>query len=177
MVLAMSTADLVEKASERAQRDPEFAAALTLLVEAKARPRGEMATITAARVLNEVRVKGLLAEFKANALTTAQVQELLGLGTPQAVHRLRSRGKLLGMAIGNATYFPAWQFADGALRPDLPRIIGLIAEFTTDALEVDRIMRLVHGELGGQCIADALNDAEHPEHCDAAWNILGSLGF
>ena len=54
-------------------------------------------------------------------MPTPKVQELLGLGSPQAVHRLRTRGKLLGRAVGNRTWFPAWQFDDDRVRPDLPK--------------------------------------------------------
>jgi hypothetical protein len=95
------------------------------------------------------------------------------LQSPQAVHRLRSRGKLLGSAVGNQTYFPAWQFDADRVRPDLPRILELLSEFTTDPLAADRIMRLTHDELGGSSIAEALR---RPKTADDAWRMLARIG-
>ena len=45
-------------------------------------------TREAARALNDRRAAGVLEEFRADAPTTSDVQRLLGLGTPQAVHQL-----------------------------------------------------------------------------------------
>ena len=95
------------------------------------------------------------------------------LRTPQAVHRLRSRGKLIGSAVGNQTWFPAWQFDGGRMRPDLPRILELLARFTSDPLAADRIMRLKHDELGDTSIAEALRN---PKTTETAWRMLTSLG-
>lgn len=110
----------------------------------------------------------------AGSLPTPKVQQLLGLGSPQAVHRLRSRGKLIGAAIGNQTWFPAWQFDADRIRPDLGRILGLVGAFTTDPFAVDRIMRLAHDELGGRSIADALDRSGTT--ADIARRMLASLG-
>lgn len=106
-------------------------------------------------------------------MRTADVQALLGLRTPQAVHRLRTRGKLLGAAVGNQTWFPAWQFDDDRIRPDLPRILELLARFTSDPLAADRIMRMTHDELRGRSIAEALRDTRT---ADTAWRMLTSAG-
>ena len=98
---------------------------------------------------------------------------MLDLQTPQGVHRLRSRGKLVGRQIGNATWFPAWQFRDGERRADLDEILAALAEFTDDAVAADRIMRLQRDELGGQSIAETL---DRPRKKVVAWAILGALG-
>jgi hypothetical protein len=57
------------------------------------------------------------------SIRTPRVHALLKLRTPQAVHRLRSRAKLIGSAAGNQTCFPAWQFDGDWMRLDLPRIL------------------------------------------------------
>ena len=106
-------------------------------------------------------------------MPTPKVRELLGLGSPQAVHRLRTRGKLIGAAVGNQTYFPAWQFEEDRLRPDLPQILDLLARFTSDPFAADRIMRITHDELGGVSIAEALR---RTKTADTAWRMLAAVG-
>jgi hypothetical protein len=78
-----------------------------------------------------------------------------------------------GAAVGNRTWFPAWQFDDDPVRPDLPRILELLARFTFDPLAADRIMRLKHDELGGISIAEALRNTQTAE---TAWRMLTSIG-
>jgi hypothetical protein len=97
----------------------------------------------------------------------------LHLGTPQAVHQLRRRKRLLGLQSGNATWFPAWQFDLGRLRPDLPVILEHLARFTADPIASDRAMRLVRDDLDGRSLSDALKD---PRTAPTAWAILDSLG-
>jgi hypothetical protein len=75
--------------------------------------------------------------------------------------------------VGNQTWFPAWQFDDDRVRPDLPRILELLARFTSDPLAADRIMRLQHDELGGSSIAAALR---RPKTADTAWRMLAAVG-
>jgi hypothetical protein len=75
--------------------------------------------------------------------------------------------------VGNQTWFPAWQFDDGRLRPDLPRILELLTQFTSDPLAADRIMRLRHDALRGASIAAALR---RPETADTAWRMLAAVG-
>lgn len=86
---------------------------------------------------------------------------------------MRTRGKLLGTAVGNQTYFPAWQFDADRVRADLPRILELLGRYTSDPLAADRIMRLEHPELKDTSVAEALRDTRTAE---AAWRILTSLG-
>ena len=114
-----------------------------------------------------------MREFVEGSLPTPQVQARLGLKSPQAVHRLRSRGKLLGSAVGNQTWFPAWQFDDDRVRTDLPRILELLTDFTSDPLAADRVMRLRHDDLGGASIAAALR---RPKTADTAWRMLAAVG-
>lgn len=163
---------LAHQLAVRAQKDTRFARILDALLAAPTTPQGTLER-TAARKLSDQRRAALVEDFVAGSMRTPQAQALLKLRTPQAVHRLRSRGKLIGSAVGNQTWFPAWQFDTDRLRPDLPRILELLARFTSDPLAADRIMRLKHDELGGTSIAEALRK---PKTTDIAWRMLTSLG-
>jgi hypothetical protein len=163
---------LISRAQRRARQDPRFARVLAALVDAPTDSAGRYAR-TVARELNEQRIVDAIASFKESALPTATVQRMLGLGTPQAVHRLHGRGRIIGLQLGNGTWFPAWLFDDGRLRPDLPRLLGQLRELTTDVLAIDRVMRLERDELGGNSIATAL---DLPDQSRVAWVILQQLG-
>src|SRR5689334_23207223 len=167
----MSTT-VAQRAAERARTEPGFAEVLEAVLKAPITPDGTLERVAAQR-LNEERRGALVREFVEGSLATPKVQQRLALHSPQAVHRLRSRGKLLGSAVGNQTYFPAWQFDADRVRTDLPRILELLSTFTDDPLAADRIMRLTHDELGGSSIAEALR---RPKTADAAWRMLASIG-
>ncbi|HEX7322021.1 MAG TPA: hypothetical protein VF299_03665 [Mycobacterium sp.] len=165
-------APLAREVAERAHQDAAFAEVLDALLAAPTAPQGTLEHVAAQR-LNDQRRTAATRDFVAGALPTPKVQSLLGLNSPQAVHRLRSRGRLLGAAVGNRTWFPAWQFDADRLRPDLPRILTSLAAFTADPLAADRVMRLTHDELGGASIAAALR---RPQTAASAWRMLGALG-
>lgn len=166
------TAEVISRAELRAAEDPRFAGALLELVEAPTSAAGSYSH-SAATALNRQRREEARERFLEGSLVTADVQILLGLGTPQAVHRLRSRGKLLGRQVGNATWFPAWQFRDGERRADLDEILSSLRRFTSDAVAADRIMRLQRDELGGRSIVESL---DRDDENASAWAILSSLG-
>src|ERR1700758_922206 len=170
--MSTALAPLARQLAERAQKDSGFAEVLDAILEAPTEPHGTLQRI-AARSLNDERRGALVREFVEGSLPTPQVQARLDLHSPQAVHRLRSRGKLLGSAVGNQTWFPAWQFDADRVRTDLPRILELLSEFTSDPLAADRIMRLTHDELGGSSIAEALR---RPKTADIAWQMLAAVG-
>lgn len=167
-----TVAPIAQQVADRARADAGFAQVLDALLEAPTVPQGTLEHI-AARALNDQRRAALIDDFVAGALPTPKVQVLLRLGTPQAVHRLRSRGKLIGAAVGNQTWFPAWQFDDGRVRAELPAILELLGRFTSDPLAADRVMRLTHDELGGVSIAEALR---HPDTAGTARRLLTALG-
>ncbi|HZD65309.1 MAG TPA: hypothetical protein VE152_04350 [Acidimicrobiales bacterium] len=169
---ATATAQVIARAGARAQDDPDFAEVLAALVDTPTAGAGEYAHLAAGE-LGRHRRRAALAEFKAGALATSEVQDLLGLGTPQAVHRLRSRARLIGLQLGNATWFPTWQFGEGRLRPDLPRILELLGRFTGDVVAADRVMRLIRPDLEDVSIAAAL---DRPELAPRAWVMLAELG-
>jgi hypothetical protein len=170
--MTAAAAPLAHLVAVRAQKDTRFARVLDALLAAPTTPQGTLER-TAARKLSDQRHTALVEDFVDGSMRTPQAQALLKLRTPQAVHRLRSRGKLIGSAVGNQTWFPAWQFDTDRLRPDLPRILELLARFTSDPLAADRIMRLKHDELGNTSIAEALRK---PKTTELAWRMLTSLG-
>ena len=166
------SASLVRQVEERVRRDPDFAELLSTLIDAPPTPRGEMEHV-AARTLNDERRGALMSDFVGGAIPTQEVQALLGQQTPQAVHQLRRRGKLLGLAHGNKTWFPAWQFEGDRLRPDLAEILKLLARFTSDPVVADRIMRIKHEELAGASISTALR---RKKTATTAWQMLAAVG-
>lgn len=170
--MTAALAPLVRQVEARARRDAGFLRVLDDLLEAPSGPAGDIERV-AARALNAQRRDVLSTEFTAGALTTEAVREMLGYATPQAVHRLRSRGKLIGAPVGNQTWFPAWQFESGQPRPDLPAILEAIADFTADAVVADRVLRLRRDDLDGASILDALAD---PTTAEAAWRALRAVG-
>ncbi len=153
--MTAGVAPLAHQVADRAEKDSRFARVLDALLTAPTCPQGALERI-AARTLSDQRRTALVEDFVDGSIRTPQVQALLKLRTPQAVHRLRSRGKLIGRVVGNQTWFPAWQFDGDRMRPDLPRILELLTRFTSDPLAADRIMRLKHEELGDTSIAAAL---------------------
>lgn len=163
---------LVRDIEARARRDVRFMRVLDALRDAPTEPEGSLER-SAAHLLNEQRRAALVTDFTDDAWSTAQVQERLGYSTPQAVHRLRTRKRLIGAAVGNKTWFPAWQFDGGRLRAELPAILEALERFTTDAVTADRVMRLQRDDLGGASIAEALSN---PATERAAWRALTELG-
>ncbi len=165
-----TVAQVMARAEARARVDPDFAGLLNRLVDLPPGPAGELDHPAASEV-SERRRREAVEEFRSAALPTSAVRDLLGLGTPQAVHRLRSRGRLIGLQIGNHTWFPAWQFSGGTVRADLPRILDLLGRFSADPVAADRVMRIVRDDLGSS-IAVAL---DRPDRAAEAWTILAEL--
>lgn len=164
---------LAKRARDRATREPAFATVLEAILDAPTEDAGELSHV-AARQVSDARRQQALEEFRAGALTTAEVQQRLGRSRVQSIHVLRSRGKLVARTLGNTTWFPAWQLQGGALREDLPRLLAVLGPFRDDAVAADRAMRLRRDELGGRSLADALDD---PKRAATAWNLLGALGL
>lgn len=167
----VTSAQVLARAEARAKLDPEFASLLARLVDAPAGAAGDLERVAAGEV-NQRRHRDAVEEFRSGSLTTSAVQELLGVGTPQAVHRLRSRRRLIGAQLGNNTWFPSWQFAGGRIRPDLPKILEALGRFSSDPIAADRIMRLRRDDLGGSSVAGAL---DRPRLSRSAWSLLAEL--
>ncbi|MHB1534179.1 MAG: hypothetical protein ACYC1D_06115 [Acidimicrobiales bacterium] len=170
--MSVASAPLARQVEARARRDPAFAELIDSLLRAPASPAGRLQQV-AAEMLNDQRRAAVMRDFVEGALPTPKVQALLELGSPQAVHRLRSRGRLVGAARGNQTWFPAWQFDTDRARPDLPRILEAVRHFSAEPLAIDRVMRLAHDDLDGLSIADALR---RPALAERAWRLLAAIG-
>src|SRR5258708_5285773 len=168
----MSPVALLSQVEERGRRDPHFAKLLDALVDAPTVPLEELERI-AARKLNDERRGGLMRDFLDGAISTREVQSRLGYDTPQAIHQLRRRGKLLGATVGNNTWFPAWQFENDRLRSDLSEILEQLARFTSDPVVGDRIMRIKHDELAGASISEALR---RKKTAGTGWQMLAAVG-
>src|SRR5436190_16244111 len=67
-------------------------------------------------------------------LDAGQVQELLGVGTRQAVSDFARRRRLLGLPAGDGRVrYPAWQFgANGRPFPEMPAVLGAFAAADVD---------------------------------------------
>src|SRR5271154_2098823 len=108
--MSTAVAPLVEQVAERARTEPGFAEVLDAILGAPTTPQGTLERV-AAHSLNEERHTALGHECVEGWLASAKVQRRRAPRSPQAVHRRRSRGKLLRSAVGTQTDFPAWQFA------------------------------------------------------------------
>ncbi len=170
--MAVAVAPLVRQVEARARRDPAFAEVVGSLLGTQTAPVGQLERVAAASV-NDQRRGAVVRDFVAGSLATPTVQAVLGLGSPQAVHRLRSRGKIIGAAVGNQTWFPAWQFDGDRVRPDMARILEVVRPFTADPLAVDRVMRLARDDFDGLSIAAALL---RPDLAERAWRLLAAVG-
>ena len=104
--MTAAAAPLAQLVAVRAQKDTRFARVLDALLAAPTTPRAHWSE-QPARKLSDQRRAALVEDFVDGSMRTPQAQALLKLRTPQAVHRLRSRGKLVaGRAVGNQTWFP-----------------------------------------------------------------------
>lgn len=164
---------LLERVAAAEQRDPgSIRPVLQILVGEE--PDNLLALRPVARSVNDQRLKQALTEFQSGSWTTEKVlREIPRFQTRQGVHALRTRGGIIGRTIGNAAWFPSWQFEGGDLRSDLGEILEALLKFSTDALASDRVMRLSREELHGRSIAESLN---RPSEQLLAWKILRAVG-
>lgn len=158
---------VLERLADRARDDETLAETLVFLAEDDvdvdpfARPSG--AVLTSARRVNARRSAARRGALVADALTTAQVVELIGsISDRRAVDRRRRRGRLLGVKVGNTVWHPAWQFdqRSGDTRSALHRILEALAEVTDDPVAANALMTVPHAELGGRPIADVFADGD-----------------
>lgn len=164
---------LLERVAAAAERDPASVRPVLQILVGEVPDRPLALRPVAARV-NSERLDGVLEEFKKGSWTTDDVlREVPRFRTRQGVHALRTRDRLIGRTIGNATWFPRWQFHDGDVRSDLGNILEALRRFSTDAVAGDRVMRLPRKDLRGRSIAEAL---DQPREQRAAWRLLAAAG-
>lgn len=164
---------LLDRVAAAAERDPASVRPVLQILVGEVPDRPSALRPVADRV-NTYRLAGVLEEFTRGSWTTDEVlQKVPRFRTRQAVHALRTRGRLLGRTIGNATWYPRWQFRDGDLRSDLGQILEALSRFSTDAVAGDRVMRLPREDLHGRSISESLS---RPREQRLAWRLLDTAG-
>lgn len=114
----------------------------------------------AARHLNHDRGEQLREQFIADAFTSRQVAELLGVADHRAVHARRARRTLLGWTVGNETHHPDWQFTDFGPVSELGRVVKALMSVTSSPVAADRMMRRRRADLEDRSLADLLADGQ-----------------
>ena len=90
-------------------------------------------------------------------MSSTQVADLLGLSR-QAVDKRRAASRLLALRIGSDWQYPAFQFEDGAVLPDLDRVIA--SQDGADAWVVLDMLLAQDSALGGRSLLDALRQSD-----------------
>jgi hypothetical protein len=86
-------------------------------------------------------------------MSSTQVADLLGLSR-QAVDKRRAASRLLALRMGSDWQYPAFQFEDGSVLPDLDRVIA--SQAGADPWVVLDILLAQDSALGGRSLLDAL---------------------
>ncbi|MEO6885910.1 MAG: hypothetical protein ABI232_06440 [Jatrophihabitantaceae bacterium] len=123
-------------------------------------------TISLAKTLNAHRVVALLRELRARSYTTAEVADMLGGVSRQAVSQRVANRRLAAIEISGKSHFPSWQFVDGHPAAGLPAVIAALAEARSGMLSADAVMCTVLPEEGGRTPADllAVGDVDRALH-------------
>jgi hypothetical protein len=142
----------------RLEEDPEnVLPTLRLLIDphASADPLDE-STVALAKTLNAYRMVSRLRELRARSFSTAQVAEMLGGMSRQAVSQRVAKGQLMSIQISGKSYFPEWQFADGRPVERLPEVIDALRETDHDTFTADALMSNPLPEEGGRTPAELI---------------------
>lgn len=129
-------------------------------------------TVALAKTLNAHRMVSRLRELRARSYTTAEVADMLGGMSRQAVSQRVAKGRLMAIQISGKAYFPAWQFVDGRPVDRLDEMIAALTEIGEDTFSADAVMRTALPEEGGRTIADVLADGD----VDLALHYVRAVG-
>lgn len=166
----MSTAGMaaiLERLADHAKRDDDFAEALAFLADDEfdhdpfARPAEQ--ALAMARRMNTSRLDEQRKAHASDSLTTTEVVELISsMSDRKAVDRRRSRGRLLGVKVGNRVYHPSWQFdrERGDTRSGLPAVLEALAQVTDSPMAANALMTASRPELDGRTLAQMFADGE-----------------
>jgi hypothetical protein len=125
-----------------------------------------------ARRVNDDRMAARRAEFRAGAVDTSGVRQLLGGVSRQAVAQRVAHGQLLAAEIGGRLYFPDWQFTADGPRPRLPELIAALLADGRGPLGADALMRRPIEEEAGRSPADLLTHGQF----DLALHYVSAVG-
>lgn len=117
-------------------------------------------TIALAKTLNAHRMVSRLRELRARSYTTAQVAEMLGGMSRQAVSQRVAKGRLMAIQISGKAYFPDWQFVDGRPVARLDEVIAALTQQDRWVVAADALMRKALPEEGGRSPADLLAEGD-----------------
>jgi hypothetical protein len=155
----MSSNDAVLAAvRRRLDSEPErVLPALQLLADpdALADPHDDT-TVTLTKTLNAYREATALRELRARSYTTADVAQMLGGVSRQAVSARVAKGQLMSIEISRRSYFPSWQFVNGRPVTGLAEVITALTVDDGDVLAADALMRNPLPEEGGRSPAQLL---------------------
>ena len=90
-------------------------------------------------------------------MSSTQVADLLVLSR-QAVDKRRTASRLLALRMGSDWQYPAFQFVDGSVLPDLDRVIA--SQEGVDAWVVLDMLLAQDSALGGRSLLDALRQRD-----------------
>ena len=157
-MLTAADREVLAAVRKRLAAEPETVLpALRLLADPEAMPEpDDDATVSLAKTLNAHRMVALLRELRARSYTTAQVGELLGGVSRQAVSQRVANRRLMSIEISRHSYFPELQFVGGRITDGLPEVIEALDAGGYDTFSADSLMRTAISEERGRTPADLL---------------------
>lgn len=149
--------DAVLKAvRRRLEEDPAgVLPTLQLLIDPNIDPYDE-GSVSLIKTLNAYRMVSRLRELRARSLTTAEVAELLGGVSRQAVSQRVAKGRLMSIQISGKSWYPEWQFVDGRPVDRLPEVIEALHDTGLDTFTGDAVMTKPLAEEGDRSPADLI---------------------
>lgn len=159
---------VLEAVRKRLEEDPESVLpTLRLLIDpdTSADPLDE-STASLAKTLNAYRVVAYLRELRSASYSTAEVAEMLGGVSRQAVSQRVAKGQLMSIQISGKAWFPAWQFRDGRPVPRLSEVVDALTETDHDTFSAHAFMTNPLPEEGGRTSAEllAVGDVDRAVH-------------
>jgi hypothetical protein len=132
-------------------------------------------TISLAKTLNAYRIVASLRELRERSYSTAEVAEMLGGISRQAVSLRVAKGQLMSIQISGKAWFPAWQFKDGRLIERLVEVIEALRETDHDTFTADALMTNPLPEEGGRTPADVLLAGDVDLALHYVWAVGGGF--
>jgi len=156
--MTSGTGDVLDMVAQRLHSEPDrMLPTLRLLVDATALVQvGDDRTLQVARTLNTQRLAERRAAFQSQALTTAQVSEILGVSRQALSARVGNR-RLLAVEFGGTLRFPDWQFGPDGLVLGVDKVVPELHDTGRGVLAADALMRTSLQEEGGRSPAQLLS--------------------